>query len=151
MKKQVLLSITAISLLATTGCLGEKEKNSKEKEMIQTTASGLKFEILQAAPKDAKKPLPKQIVTVHYTGWLDDNGKPGKKFDSSVDRGEKFQFPIGVGMVIKGWDEGVLDMQLGEKRRLIIPANLGYGSRGAGAIIPPNATLIFDVELFDAQ
>ena len=88
---------------------------------------------------------------MHYTGWLDDNGVPGKKFDSSVDRGEPFKFVIGVGQVIKGWDEGVLTMKVGEKRRLIIPAALGYGARGAGNVIPPNSTLIFDVELISVD
>jgi FKBP-type peptidyl-prolyl cis-trans isomerase len=84
---------------------------------------------------------------VHYTGWLDNNGQPGTKFDSSIDRGQPFTFIIGVGQVIKGWDEGVMTMKVGEKRRLFIPASLGYGSRGAGQIIPPHASLIFDVEL----
>lgn len=86
-------------------------------------------------------------VSVHYTGWLSDAGKPGKKFDSSVDRGSPFEFPLGAGMVIKGWDQGVAGMKVGGKRRLIIPSELGYGSRGAGGAIPPNAELIFDVEL----
>ncbi len=117
----------------------------------QTLPSGLQYEILVPAPVGAVKPKKGQLVTVHYTGWLDDNGKPGKKFDSSVDRGQKFTFKVGVGQVIQGWDEGVIDMAVGEKRRLTIPAHLGYGSRGAGAVIPPNATLIFDVELFEVK
>jgi len=89
-----------------------------------------------------------QTVTVHYTGWLSDNGAKGKKFDSSVDRGQQFSFKLGVQQVIAGWDQGVATMQVGGKRTLIIPAALGYGARGAGGAVPPGATLIFDVELF---
>lgn len=116
-----------------------------------TTPSGLRYIITQKAPEGAKKPIPGSKVTVHYTGYLDQNGQPGAQFDSSVDRGKPFQFQIGIGMVIKGWDEGVMSMSVGEKRRLIIPSNLGYGARGAGAAIPPHATLIFDVELLDTK
>lgn len=90
-------------------------------------------------------------VSVHYTGWLDNKGQKGKKFDSSVDRGTPFSFTLGVGQVIKGWDQGVKGMKVGGKRTLNIPASLGYGARGAGATIPPNADLIFDVELLGVE
>jgi FKBP-type peptidyl-prolyl cis-trans isomerase len=117
----------------------------------------LETQILKAAtdPK-AKSPVQGKVVTVHYTGWLAEkdaagNTITGKKFDSSVDRGTPFQFSIGLGQVIKGWDQGVMGMKVGEKRRLVIPAELGYGSRGAGGVIPPHATLIFDVELLGVQ
>jgi peptidylprolyl isomerase len=90
-------------------------------------------------------------VSVHYTGWLYNNGAKGAKFDSSVDRGQPFQFTLGAHQVIAGWDEGVAGMKVGGKRTLIIPPELGYGARGAGGVIPPNATLMFDVELLGVQ
>jgi peptidylprolyl isomerase len=97
------------------------------------------------------EPKAGQTVNVHYTGWLDDGGKPGRKFDSSRDRGQPFSFRLGAGQVIAGWDLGVATMHVGGKRTLIIPAAQGYGSRGAGGVIPPGATLIFDVELLGIQ
>jgi len=113
----------------------------------QKTESGLEFEILQ--PGTGASPKVGHPVTVHYTGWLDNEGELGAKFDSSVDRGEPFSFVIGVGYVIEGWDAGVMEMKVGEKRRLFIPSDLAYGARGAGRAIPPHAKLIFDVELLE--
>ena len=113
-----------------------------------TTASGLQFEdTIVGAGAEAQ---PGRNVTVHYTGWLFKDGEQGGKFDSSKDRGEPFIFSLGAGVVIKGWDEGVQGMKEGGQRTLIIPANLGYGARGAGGVIPPNATLKFEVELLGA-
>jgi hypothetical protein len=113
---------------------------------IITRPSGLTFEVLRSGT-GTTTPKPGQRVSVHYTGWLGENGMPGKKFDSSHDRNAPFTFTVGIGQVIKGWDEALLEMNEGEKRRLIIPPALGYGSRGCPGVIPPNAQLIFDVEL----
>jgi FKBP-type peptidyl-prolyl cis-trans isomerase len=124
-----------------TSVSGERKNHMS----VETTASGLQYQILNEGA--GSQPKAGQKVTVHYTGWLSNNGQPGAKFDSSVDRGMPFAFVVGIGHVIKGWDEGLLLMRVGEKRRLIIPSNLGYGARGAGGVIPPHATLIFDVEL----
>ncbi|MEP6907306.1 MAG: FKBP-type peptidyl-prolyl cis-trans isomerase [Pseudoxanthomonas sp.] len=110
-----------------------------------TTASGLQFE--DTIVGSGAEAQPGRNVTVHYTGWLYENGEQGSKFDSSKDRGEPFIFSLAGGMVIQGWDEGVQGMKVGGQRTLIIPANLGYGARGAGGVIPPNATLKFEVEL----
>ena len=110
------------------------------------TASGLQYEDVQVGT--GEEATAGQYVTVHYTGWLQNaDGSAGKKFDSSKDRNDPFQFPLGAGNVIQGWDQGVQGMKVGGVRKLIIPASLGYGARGAGGVIPPNATLIFEVEL----
>jgi peptidylprolyl isomerase len=114
-----------------------------------TTRSGL--QIVDTKLGTGPTPRTGQICVMHYTGWLYQNGAKGKKFDSSVDRGQPFEFPIGTRRVIAGWDEGVATMKVGGKRTLIIPPELGYGSRGAGGVIPPNATLIFEVELLDVK
>ncbi len=116
---------------------------------LVTTPDGLKYNDVKVGTGAVA--MAGKAVSVHYTGWLDDHGKKGKKFDSSVDRGQHFQFSLGMGQVIRGWDVGVAGMKIGGKRTLYIPAALGYGARGAGAAIPPNANLIFDVELFEVQ
>lgn len=114
-----------------------------------TLPSGLKYqdEVVGTGPE----PKAGQKVTVQYTGWLDEAGRKGKKFDSSRDRNQPFTFTLGAGQVIQGWDLGVATMKQGGKRTLVIPAELGYGARGAGGLIPPGATLIFDVELLGAK
>jgi peptidylprolyl isomerase len=114
-----------------------------------TTPSGL--HITDTKIGTGAQPRPGQTCIMHYTGWLYRDGAKGEKFDSSLDRGEPFEFSIGQGQVIRGWDEGVATMQVGGQRTLIIPPHLGYGARGAGGVIPPNATLIFDVQLLDVK
>ncbi|KAA0253226.1 MAG: FKBP-type peptidyl-prolyl cis-trans isomerase [Acidobacteria bacterium] len=114
-----------------------------------TTPSGLQYE----DTKEGTGATPKagQTCVMHYTGWLWENGKKGAKFDSSVDNGKPFQFPLGQGRVIKGWDEGVATMKVGGKRTLLIPSDLAYGDRGYPGVIPPKATLLFDVELLGVK
>jgi peptidylprolyl isomerase len=114
-------------------------------QTVVTMPDGLK--IIDLTVGTGRAPKTGQTVVVHYTGWLYQDGAKGKKFDSSVDRGEPFEFPLGMHQVIAGWDEGVATMKVGGKGTLIIPPELGYGARGAGEVIPPNATLLFDVEL----
>ena len=125
----------------------EPEKKSESK-MIKTT-SGLQYEDTKVGT--GASPKAGQTCVMHYTGWLWESGVKGKKFDSSLDRGTPFSFPIGQGRVIKGWDEGVATMKVGGKRTLLIPPDLGYGARGAGNVIPPNATLLFEVELLEVK
>ncbi len=146
----LLAGLAAIALVALPASADEKGKTGGEKEKrseskMQRSPSGLQYEDVKvgagAAPKTG------QTCVMHYTGWLWENGAKGAKFDSSVDRGQPFEFPLGQGMVIKGWDEGVATMKVGGKRNLLIPPSLGYGARGAGKVIPPNATLFFEVEL----
>src|SRR4051794_29227881 len=114
-----------------------------------TTASGL--QIIDSKEGTGASPKSGQTCVMHYTGWLYENGQKGKKFDSSVDRNEPFEFPIGQRRVIAGWDEGVATMKVGGKRTLIIPPDLGYGARGAGGVIPPNAPLLLDVDLLGVK
>ncbi len=116
---------------------------------MEKTPSGLEFEDTQVGT--GASPTKGQTCVMHYTGWLWENNAKGAKFDSSLDRGQPFSFPLGMGRVIKGWDEGVASMKIGGKRTLRIPPSLGYGERGAGGVIPPNATLLFEVELLRVQ
>jgi peptidylprolyl isomerase len=136
------LTFTAIGTIAMT------DDASAQSKPI-TTPSGLQMTDTNIGT--GAQPKQGQTAVVHYTGWLYTNGAKGKKFDSSVDRGSPFEFPVGAGRVIKGWDEGVATMKVGGKRTLVIPPQLGYGERGAGGVIPPNATLIFDVELLGVK
>jgi peptidylprolyl isomerase len=136
---------TLVAALAFTG----KSNNANAQGKRVTTPSGLQIEDTKVGT--GATPKRGQTCVMHYTGWLYENGAKGKKFDSSVDRGDPFDFPLGMGRVIKGWDEGVASMKVGGKRTLIIPPELGYGARGAGGVIPPNATLMFDVELLDVK
>ena len=119
--------------------------NGENNVEFKTLPNGLQVADLEIG--DGAEAAPGQQVSVHYTGWLYENGAAGAKFDSSKDRGQLFQFGLGAGQVIRGWDEGVAGMKVGGKRQLIIPPELGYGARGAGGVIPPNATLLFEVEL----
>ena len=136
---------TILTTMLAGGLAAIATRATAQQGKAMTTASGL--QIIDIKEGAGASPKPGQTCVMHYTGWLYENGKKGSKFDSSVDRKEPFEFPIGQGRVIKGWDEGVASMKVGGKRTLIIPPALGYGSRGAGGVIPPNATLVFDVEL----
>jgi FKBP-type peptidyl-prolyl cis-trans isomerase len=149
--RSILLTAMAIavvfSLVAAAGARasdpGQAEQQKTKK--WQQTESGLQF--IDMKEGTGETPKTGETCMVHYTGWLWENNAKGKKFDSSVDREEPFAFPVGEEQVIKGWDEGVATMKVGGKRELLIPAKLGYGARGAGGVIPPNATLLFEVEL----
>ena len=143
----VLVAIAALSGVASI--VGTTTAAAQEVPKAVTTTSGL--QIIDTKVGTGASPRPGQNCVVHYTGWLYQNGAKGQKFDSSVDRGQPFQFPLGQRRVIAGWDEGVASMKVGGKRTLIIPPELGYGARGAGGVIPPNATLIFEVELLDVK
>jgi FKBP-type peptidyl-prolyl cis-trans isomerase len=142
---------TYILLTTLNGCMGvETVEKRPEGPKSVTLNSGLRYIILQEAPEGSPIAQEGKLITVHYTGWLNQNDELGQKFDSSVDRNQPFKFVLGIGQVIQGWDKGVVGMKVGEKRRLFIPAQLAYGNRGAGNIIKPNAALIFDVELLAA-
>ena len=144
----VLAPVLAAAALAQSPAPSSPPGVSK---MDATVSTLKKIDTKQGAGAEAVKGRP---VVVHYTGWLYDPAKPegkGVKFDSSLDRREPFSFALGQGQVIRGWDEGVAGMKVGGKRTLIIPADMGYGARGAGGVIPPNATLVFDVELLEVR
>ncbi len=147
-KPATVIAVALATLLA--GCIAtsaptQVEAQAQPETKVFTQASGLKIADIKVGT--GATPKTGQICVMHYTGWLYQNGQKGAKFDSSVDRGQPFEFPIGQGRVIKGWDEGVASMKVGGKRTLIIPPDLGYGARGAGGSIPPHSTLIFEVEL----
>ena len=140
-------AVMALAFIAAAGTIvpGPSIATAQTSGKPMTTPSGL--QIIDTKVGTGATPKAGQTCVMHYTGWLYENGAKGKKFDSSVDRGEPFEFPIGQKRVIAGWDEGVASMKVGGKRTLIIPPELGYGARGAGGVIPPNATLMFEVEL----
>lgn len=146
MKRHLTCFLAALTIVSSP-CVtfGDEKKMADAAVEIKTTGSGLRYRddvVGTGALAEAGK-----AVVVHYTGWLNDNDKPGTKFDSSKDRNSPFQFNLGAGQVIKGWDEGVAGMKVGGKRTLFIPSNLAYGERGAGHIIGPNAPLLFEVEM----
>ncbi len=152
--EQLLVLFLFITGVAIAACSDKDTKASGEAKPAAvaavpatavTTPSGLSYVDLVVG--NGPQPTAGKAVKVHYTGWLEN----GTKFDSSVDRGEPFVFTVGVGEVIPGWDEGVMTMKVGGKRRLTVPSKLGYGAAGAGGVIPPNATLIFEVELLDVS
>ncbi|MBR2536015.1 MAG: FKBP-type peptidyl-prolyl cis-trans isomerase [Hyphomicrobium sp.] len=145
--RTLLAAVGALTIAATSPVAVWAEGAAKP--AATTTDSGL--QIIDNVVGKFAQPKTGQTCVMHYTGWLYKDGKKGAKFDSSVDRGQPFEFRIGTGQVIAGWDEGVSTMKVGGKRTLIIPPELGYGASGAGASIPPNSTLIFDVELLGVR
>lgn len=156
-KSKLYLAALAFLCTSVTGCQAESTPNTTNtspQEKTAMSANATELQKIDTLPGTGREAEPGFNVSVHYTGWLYDEkaeGHKGKKFDSSVDRKEPFEFALGAGQVIQGWDEGFAGMKIGGKRTLIIPAEMGYGARGAGGVIPPNATLIFDVELLDVK
>jgi peptidylprolyl isomerase len=148
MKRTAWLLAAVAAIAFSTAPAAADEKKGGESKM-QKSPSGLQWEDVKVGT--GATPKASQTCVMHYTGWLWEDGAKGKKFDSSVDRGTPFEFPLGQGRVIKGWDEGVATMKVGGKRKLMIPSALGYGARGAGGVIPPNATLFFEVELLGVK
>ena len=143
------VTLSTLAIVAALAAINATPATAQTQGKTMTTASGL--QITDTKVGTGAQPKTGQTCVMHYTGWLYENGAKGAKFDSSLDRGKPFEFQIGKGQVIKGWDEGVGTMQVGGERTLIIPPQLGYGARGAGGVIPPNATLLFDVELLGVK
>jgi peptidylprolyl isomerase len=137
------------TLVASAGGRCEDPGQTEKEKKMTKTESGLQYRDIKEGT--GEKPTKGQTCVMHYTGWLWEDGKKGKKFDSSVDRGDPFEFPLGAGRVIKGWDEGIATMKTGGKRELLIPPDLAYGRRGFPGAIPPNATLLFEVELLKTK
>lgn len=155
MKHNNTLTITLLlACLTAAGCNAQSTSSTQEKPAMTQSANITELQKIDTQVGTGREAEPGFNVTVHYTGWLYDaaaEGGKGKKFDSSLDRKQPFNFFLGGGQVIQGWDEGFAGMKVGGKRTLIIPSEMGYGARGAGGAIPPNATLIFDVELLDVK
>ena len=154
MRKSVYLGFCAVLLMSVMGCQAESTSQTNSTKGTNVTENITELQKIDTKIGTGREAEPGFNVTVHYTGWLYDpkaEDKKGAKFDSSVDRGQPFNFFLGGGQVIQGWDEGFAGMKVGGKRTLIIPPEMGYGARGAGGVIPPNATLVFDVELLDIK
>ena len=152
-KKKLITLLLALPLAHQSSAQAEEKKPevpTTHKGSEKVSPTGLRSKILLEAPATAKNPTRGQRVTVNYTGWLDVKGQKGKKFDSSVDKGKTFSFIVGTNSVIKGWEEAIKDMKVGEKREVYIPANLAYGLNGIAGVIPQNAPLIFEIELLSA-
>jgi len=153
-KSAVFVATLCAALMAGPAVAASSEPVAKDKSAMTLPKTVNDLMKIDTAVGSGAEALPLTNVSVHYTGWLYDPSKPdghGAKFDSSVDRGEPFEFYLGGGQVIRGWDEGVAGMKVGGKRTLIIPSHMGYGARGAGGVIPPYATLVFDVELLGVR
>ncbi len=150
----MLTALVATGATAPATAQGQQPPNQTTKGNSKMDATPTMLQTIDTVTGSGVEAKAGRPVVVHYTGWLHDPAQPGgkgRKFDSSHDRAEPFSFPLGGGRVIRGWDEGVAGMKVGGKRTLVIPAHMGYGARGAGGVIPPNATLVFDVELLEVR